>query len=221
MQIQTPTLQKFQKNQTGSDYVVGDIHGMYDLLIKSLIDIEFNFLFDRLFAVGDLIDRGPNSFKCLNLCYEPWFYSVRGNHEQMAFDSVIRNSEPDINMWFSNGGSWFAGYDSDELRSTFHDLDERLPYGIQVETDNGLVGIVHADVFIRHWEDNFTNDNYINQVLIWSRKRIEKGRGLDVVGIDRLYVGHTPVSEVTVINNVHHIDSGVNHSKKFFIEKIS
>ena len=92
--IPTPTLHKFKKNQAGNDYVVGDIHGMYILLIESLNEIGFNFTSDRLFTVGDLIDRGPDSVKCLELCYEPWFYSVRGNHEQMAFDAVIRNSDP-------------------------------------------------------------------------------------------------------------------------------
>ncbi len=29
-------LQKFSPNQDGNDYVIGDLHGMYDLLIKTL-----------------------------------------------------------------------------------------------------------------------------------------------------------------------------------------
>ncbi|MGL9724118.1 metallophosphoesterase [Sodalis sp. (in: enterobacteria)] len=34
--------------------------------------------------LGDLIDRGPQSEACLPLLENPWFRSVRGNHEQMA-----------------------------------------------------------------------------------------------------------------------------------------
>ena len=49
---------------------------------------HFNPDTDLLIPVGDIIDRGPDSLKCLQLMQENWFYAVRGNHEQMALDAL-------------------------------------------------------------------------------------------------------------------------------------
>ncbi|WP_303720074.1 metallophosphoesterase, partial [Pseudomonas aeruginosa] len=61
---------------------------------------------DLLISVGDIIDRGPDSMKCLQLMQEKWFYAVRGNHEQMALDALENN---DFSLWSINGGNWFTG----------------------------------------------------------------------------------------------------------------
>lgn len=54
---------KFDRNLAGRDFVVGDIHGAYDLVIQGMKAARFNPTCDRLFAVGDLIDRGPGSHR--------------------------------------------------------------------------------------------------------------------------------------------------------------
>lgn len=212
-------LHSFKKNEQGNDYVVGDLHGMYDLLMIGLKKVGFDKKRDRLFAVGDLIDRGEKNVECLALCYEPWFFSVRGNHEQMAFDSILGYAPSE--MWFQNGGRWYIQEESDELAATFHDLSERLPYGIEVETDTGLVGIVHADVMRPHWLDNFSGENACNQYMLWSRSRAYGHCNYIVEGIDRLYVGHTPVKKKEVIDNVHYIDLGSCFYNNLYIERIS
>lgn len=51
-------LESFQENLDGKDYIIGDIHGCYDELIIALRYINFNFDHDRLFCVGDVVDRG-------------------------------------------------------------------------------------------------------------------------------------------------------------------
>ena len=60
-------------------YICGDIHGMYDLLMYKLNEINFNFTTDILYCTGDLVDRGPDSYKVLQLIKEPWFKTVLGN----------------------------------------------------------------------------------------------------------------------------------------------
>jgi serine/threonine protein phosphatase 1 len=215
-------LRKFKKNQYGSDYVVGDIHGCYDLLITTLEGLNFDFGYDRLFSVGDLIDRGPDSLKCLELCYEPWFFSVRGNHEEMMFESIIKGSSIDRQMWFQNGGLWYENEKEDGVDATIHDLSERLPLGIEVETERGKIGIVHADVHYPQWEDNFnTKDSGVLSTLLWSRSRV-MGRlpAGDVQGINTLYVGHTPIENVDKVDNVMYIDTGAVHTGKLTILKI-
>ena len=49
----------------GRDWVVGDVHGCFTTLREALLAIDFEHGRDRLFSVGDLIDRGPNSIEAL------------------------------------------------------------------------------------------------------------------------------------------------------------
>ena len=53
--------QKVKANETGRDFVVGDVHGMFDSVETALAKVDFHPERDRLFSVGDLIDRGPQS----------------------------------------------------------------------------------------------------------------------------------------------------------------
>src|SRR3546814_1255791 len=57
--------QLLPSNDIGRDFIVGDLHGCLDLLQAELTRIEFDRSKDRLFSVGDLVDRGPDSMGCL------------------------------------------------------------------------------------------------------------------------------------------------------------
>ena len=84
-----PKVQYLPLNTLGKDYVIGDLHGCYVLLILLLHQVKFNPNVDRLISVGDLVDRGNNSLECFNLLNRPWFYSVLGNHEDLLRYSVL------------------------------------------------------------------------------------------------------------------------------------
>ena len=73
-------IQRLPANTTGIDWIVGDLRGMYDHLVTLLAYINFNTDTDRLFLVGDLINRGPKSIECLRLLKEPFVYCAMGNH---------------------------------------------------------------------------------------------------------------------------------------------
>ena len=81
---------RFARNAAGRDFVVGDIHGMFPALRELLARAGFDEECDRLFSVGDLIDRGPRSREALEWLAQPWFHAVRGNHEQLLLDSDDR-----------------------------------------------------------------------------------------------------------------------------------
>ena len=100
-------------NKQGSDYIFGDLHGCLDLLLEKMDEVGFNKGIDRLFSVGDLIDRGPKSIECLRLVKESWFYPVQGNHEDMMVSAVLNGDNPDL--WLINGGEWSLEADEDEL----------------------------------------------------------------------------------------------------------
>ena len=81
-------------NTKGTDYVVGDIHGHFTLLQNTLKELGFSEEKDRLFSVGDLVDRGEESHLALEWLDKPWFYPVRLTCEdstgrRYTFDEII------------------------------------------------------------------------------------------------------------------------------------
>ena len=78
----------FRRNQRGRDFVVSDLHGRLDRLDYRLEQQGFDPERDRLFAVGDLVDRGDNSAALVERLEERWFFSVLGNHELMLLDAL-------------------------------------------------------------------------------------------------------------------------------------
>ncbi|MBS7818907.1 symmetrical bis(5'-nucleosyl)-tetraphosphatase [Wohlfahrtiimonas chitiniclastica] len=67
-------------------YAMGDLHGCYREFKKLLEKIEFDHAKDRLYLVGDLINRGPKSEKTLNylMKHTDSIFPVLGNHD-LAF----------------------------------------------------------------------------------------------------------------------------------------
>lgn len=190
-------LVKLGSNKNGRDLIVGDIHGCYDQLIESLSLVGFDFEVDRLISVGDLIDRGPKSYECINLLAEKWFYAVRGNHEEMMIDCLV-HGEKDGGLWHGNGGQWELGHESGEMEKVAEYADLVMPYAIQVERDDGeMVGVVHADIDSGIWKrlisDIVGNKDKAN--LLWGRSRIATGKGKNVNGVELVFCGHSVVSK--------------------------
>src|SRR5688572_28889490 len=119
-------------NSHGRDFVVGDLHGCRKEFFDLLEQADFDKTRDRMFSVGDLVDRGPDSLGCLELLCEPWFHAVMGNHERMMLDAL--RGDADGELWMMNGGEWAAGLSIDEhqLLRDILDLVENLPIAIVV-----------------------------------------------------------------------------------------
>lgn len=66
-----------------SIYVVGDIQGCFSCLQKLLEQVGFRTPRDHLWAVGDLVNRGPASLETLRFCkgLGDNFRTVLGNHD--------------------------------------------------------------------------------------------------------------------------------------------
>src|SRR5699024_9128478 len=139
-------------NAAGRDFVVGDIHGCFYQLDALLERIGFDRDRDRLFSVGDLIDRGPDSERAADFVGAGWFYAVRGNHEQMMLDAVAEGGDAAW-LWHMNGGDWFESLDTAE-RERMIEQAASLPYAIQVAIDAGRsAGLVHAQMPAMAWPD--------------------------------------------------------------------
>lgn len=224
-----PRVLRVPLNTAGRDFVVGDIHGAFDLLASLLAKVEFDADKDRLFSVGDLIDRGPDSILAAGWLDLSWFYCVRGNHEQLAIDG-LRAAAMGNPAWaevhVNNGGLWFWRLPLDE-RQKFVSLIDQLPYVIEVETANGLVGIVHAEPKGDDWpafvaeleaepeaslvDPHEYEGRGLRQVhALWARNRYNKRKTHQPVisGVHRVIVGHTPVASPMLLGNIVYLDTG-------------
>jgi serine/threonine protein phosphatase 1 len=77
----SPLITTLTENVLGRDFVVGDVNGQHDMLMQSLSLINFDPEKDRLFAVGNVINKGNENVRTMQLFKEPWFFSVLGLQE--------------------------------------------------------------------------------------------------------------------------------------------
>lgn len=232
-------VRRFKKNTTGRDFVVGDLHGCFAQLREELESRQYDPSRDRLFAVGDLVDRGHESPFVLDIVRRYGIQSVRGNHEDVIVrwhrhggkDSSIR----------CNGGEWLLDMaDDTQAVDDIVAYMADLPYAIEIETDDGLVGIVHANVPMPSWAqmvqalERENRDGPIRRKVIWDRSRWKSRRSAGfasvrhvvaqlfrrcapgwcdpsrpVEGVAAVIVGHTPTRKPIVRANVINVDTGL------------
>jgi serine/threonine protein phosphatase 1 len=124
---------------------IGDIHGHYDGL-KQLWDLIAPTPEDRVYCVGDLIDRGPKSADVVDFVRRHAAGCVRGNHEQLILDAFVdgKVNLPTLHGWIYSGGqATLASYEGcpETLEDDLNWL-RQLPLYI----DLGDLWLVHAGV---------------------------------------------------------------------------
>ena len=196
----------------GRDWVVGDVHGCFRTLRSGLLAIDFDHGRDRLFSVGDLIDRGRNSIEALDWLEDDRFEAVvMGNHEaemvRMLQTGEILSPEKPYQQWM-----WDIPR-PDLFR--WHRALRPLPLAVTVETAHGRVGIVHCST----WRDSWTATinaleereiAAINMVLLGTDERERRAgpTGNEVTGIDRVFAGHEARERSVQLGNTWSIDTG-------------
>ena len=239
MQQTFSPVRRFKKNTSGRDFVVGDLHGCFSDLAKELALRQYDPSRDRLFAVGDLVDRGYESSSVLEVVRRYGIQSVRGNHE----DTIVRwhRHGGKASAVRCNGGEWLFDMADDTARvDDIVSYMAALPYAIEIETDEGLVGIVHANVPSPSWAqmvealEQENRDGRVRRQVIWDRSRwtSRKTSGLvsvrhaaaqllrrfvpgwrepggHVDGVAAVIVGHTPTRRPIVRANVINVDTGL------------
>ena len=187
---------------------MGDIHGNCSQLLAVLEGRGFNFDRNRLFAVGDLIDRGGENLETLRLLGERWFHSSFGNHEDMFIGRFLDRNAYDTGMHKRFGGEWADDLESDVIQECI-DLILGLPWAITVASPWGSVGIVHSEVKHEDWEKQKAITKPWYQSL-WENSKLRvhmQGHVDEVRGIDVVVSGHMAVTSPIKIGNHWFIDT--------------
>ncbi len=200
-----------------------DIHGHFHLLHENLREVAFDSTKDILFLGGDNTDRHMDSKYILDYLCEPWVYSIRGNHCEMLIDAYENpQCKQAYQMLYCNGGEWF--YDiSKAQQKAIYEVFKTLPLAFEIQTDQELVGIVHAEVPGGDW-------NYFKEITKaeldwngraiaqWARTKYDRQDSTPVKNIDLVLAGHTPTKsgKVETLGNVRYCDLG-----SFFRNKLA
>ena len=197
-------------NQVGRDFVVGDVHGCFRTLEVALLEIEFDPIRDRLFGVGDLVNRGPHSADALKWLEERFAAVTMGNHERpiMAwFRAKLLKGRPRLLPWLRE-------IDPGDYQRWF-DAIGAMPFALSIETHYGLVGVVHAQSPNQEWsraiERLESGSNVAIDIALLgheSKAEEERVRARPVEGLRALVHGHWPVKEVETVHNRWNIDTG-------------
>jgi serine/threonine protein phosphatase 1 len=82
-------------------FIIADIHGEYDKLMECLQAVDFDYENDQLIQLGDIVDRGPKSYECVEeLLKINNLIAIRGNHDATWMESF----ETGKNMLYDQGG---------------------------------------------------------------------------------------------------------------------
>ncbi len=207
-------IQIIEPNLKGRDFVVGDMHGCLQEFLLLLSSAQFNPLKDRVFSVGDLIDRGSHSKECLELLLKPWFYAVRGNHEQMLLEHW---EEPGPNAPYDL--QWIEGLGKDDIEF-YKKIIESLPLVMYVQGKRDFF-VLHAEL----WDNArlITNedilkcqfDDSVRSKVLWSRhmlsvhqKHEETDRRFHSSSLSRIFCGHTIVQMPMIVEKAVYLDTG-------------
>lgn len=211
---------KYEKNQMGRDFVVGDIHGNFRELKRLLLQVGFRTSKDRLFSVGDLCDRGPYSHEIFQWIDKPWFFPLRGNHEEILI--LYELGLVDENALEVYSAQWWRKV---PLEHKKHLISRYLglPLTATIITEKRKIGLVHAEPPHADWdkvEECLKGENREFFVSKCLHSSDAPNHFVTIKNVDKVIVGHMSQKEVCEKGNVIFLDtgSGYGHGKLSLID---
>ncbi|TDV19330.1 serine/threonine protein phosphatase 1 [Paraburkholderia caballeronis] len=203
--VTAPDVLHHATNRAGRDFVIGDLHGCVDALRYLLREVRFDAGCDRLFSVGDLVDRGTQCDEAIALLDRPWFHPVLGNHED-ALCAVV-DGRLSRRRWYAIGGGWAESVPDDRLAGYARRLRE-LPLVRVVGSGAERFNVLHAEFFGDDTDlDAGGFDDDVREQMLWGRT-VALGRARPSAGLSVTYCGHTPMRDVTRVGSQVFIDTG-------------
>lgn len=186
-------------------WVIGDIHGFYQSFI-SLID-ELNLgENDRVVLLGDLIDRGPNSYGVVHTARtNEQIFCVKGNHEAMMAENFslegLQDPNIDLLVWIKNGGDTTVRSYLNAFNNVLTQPDHQAMKK-QIKDDNEWIETLPLHIVLKEWrlvhagyKPNLPLDEQTEDEYLWIRKEFHEV--LKPVDHQRTVVfGHTPTASL-------------------------
>lgn len=191
------------RNPMGRDWVCGDLHGHFDVLQAALAQSGFDPRNDRLFLLGDLIDRGPQSRELLNWVLSTAYVdSVMGNHELMFIGGSTIPGYRDKHR--AIGGGWADDLDFSLYRRLTTGCANEFPLTLTLECAQGTLGLVHAQTPFDDWRQVATAaySHRLAMGCTWPRTRVQ-GPEHTVAGVSMVVSGH--IGTPSIMSNANHV----------------
>lgn len=178
-------------------YAVADLHSCY----KQWRQIQsFCKDSDRIFVLGDCIDRGIESLDTLkSVLRDPRTTLIMGNHEAMMLDVLIADRDWEFDQtdsmafwrWFNNGGK--VTYDDWQQEGRNFDWIptlQHLPLWAKYTNEEGVdIIMTHSGAVGKH---GYPIDSCGRKALLWDRKHLNERKWHR--GVNEIIVhGHTPI----------------------------
>lgn len=178
---------------------IGDVHGMYEKLIKLMDKIRFNSDEDLLIFLGDYIDRGPDPGRCLQYIfalqdqYPDVVVCLMGNHEVMMSSYFMQKRGNYNNLIVDYAGSWLDNGGLETLKQ-LDEMDADTKEKLLQWVMNLPVKYQYQDYFFCHAgvdpDVPLAVQNEFD--MLWRRQQWWE----QYKGEETLVVGHTPVQKV-------------------------
>lgn len=195
-------------------YVMGDIHGELDKLLQCLRGVNFDYENDWLMQLGDVVDRGPDSYECVEeLLKIKNLVAMKGNHDDLFFkglhsgvyalgnqgcketlESYIKNTNPDLLLYHTSAGIK-TGFEVDSMPiGHYAFFKNQLPYFIDDQNNCFVHGGFNRHIPIEdQGEDIFLWDRELWLMAMGYRSMKNTTYGFKIKSkFKEVFIGHTP-----------------------------
>jgi len=172
------------------EIAISDIHGCYLTFLKLLETVNYSNNSDKLYILGDCIDRGPSSKQVLDWIMDGQnsgaeIVVLRGNHEQMMLRANVDVKR--YKKWMRNGGQQviesFGVENFLNIEKKYWEFLSELPYysitdkyvfvhaGLNFNIENPLEDL-ESIIWIRRWYDNLNKDWLGDKILLHGHTQV-------------------------------------------------
>lgn len=235
---------KLQKNKTESQmktkpinnesnlYVCSDLHGQFELYKTIISQLKEG---DKLYILGDVIDRGPDGIRILQdiLQRQEQIELFVGNHELMMIQSLFIENEKEKQNWIREANGGRKTYE-DFLKLSIED-QEKIKDLLLQSTVHREITVNGEDIYLVHAKADKLSDKKKETVeeyltehrekelydSVWARVNDTKENDSsevwqeDEIGKDNIFtvIGHTPTdnNKIEVHDNYAIIDCGATN----------
>lgn len=225
-------------------FVMGDIHGAYKALMQCLERSGFNYETDTLIQLGDITDRHPQVFECVEeLLQIKNLIAIKGNHDDWFAQYVNTGLHP--GAWGQGGRDTLLSY----LQHTSRNVSDNFLNPADIPD-------THRDFFNsqRHYFISDTNACFVHagfdrrisffdqqpMLYYWDRNLWQDALSYHEFNKDNerpavfhmktpfveIYIGHTPTTKLGSDKpmqalNIYNLDTGAGHTGRLTIMDIA